>query len=318
MNQILMVENKKEKKKKRKGGNSAPADIKSIVRFFAIVIIIFGICIIGQGSYAMYRDSKGNNTDDLAKISITRENDVLLVSVQSTYIIEKFNYNWANSETTSYPESSTSFTQEIVLPNENNVLTIVLEDETGRAVTYTKEINLDGIDITKPSIDISKRGTGVRITATDDTAIEYITYRIDDGEEVRLDKNAEGDTTIEYALTEADIGRGEHTIYVTAVDTWENVENEESPVIISAEVPTIRNLDIDQETGKLVIDAADADGIQSIEVNLNGKEYVMNDVNRKEAKFSLTLEEGTNTISIKITNVNGLSAEGATEFNYAR
>ena len=44
----------------------------------------------------------------------------------------------------------------------------------------------------------------------------------------------------------------------------------------------------------------------------------MNNVNRKEAKFSLTLEEGTNTISIKITNVNGLSAEGATEFNYAR
>ena len=96
MNQILMVENKKEKKKKRKSGNSAPADIKSIVRFFAIVIIIFGICVIGQASYAVYRDSKGNNTDDLAKISITRENDVLVVNVQSTYIIEKFNYNWAN------------------------------------------------------------------------------------------------------------------------------------------------------------------------------------------------------------------------------
>ena len=44
----------------------------------------------------------------------------------------------------------------------------------------------------------------------------------------------------------------------------------------------------------------------------------MNDVNQTEARFSLDLVEGTNTISIKITNVNGLTAEGATEFNYAR
>ena len=43
----------------------------------------------------------------------------------------------------------------------------------------------------------------------------------------------------------------------------------------------------------------------------------MNDVNRKEAAFSLDVQQGKNTISIKITNINGLSAEGATEFDYA-
>ena len=107
-------------------------------------------------------------------------------------------------------------------------------------------------------------------------------------------------------------------MYVTAVDTSGNTEGTESQVIISAERPTIRNIDIDRENGKIIIDAADADGIQSIEVNLNGQQYAMNDVNRTEARFSLDLIEGTNTISIKITNVNGLSAEGSTEFEYAR
>lgn len=324
MNQILMVENKKNKKEKKKktkmprNTSTGPIEIKNIIRFFAIVIILFGIFIISHSSYAMYVDAKGNNTNDLPTVSLTRENDTLIVNVESVYVIDEFNYFWQNSEMTTYPESSTSVERTIVLPSENNVLTIILEDETGRAITYTKEINLDGIDIAKPSIDISKEATSVRITATDETEMAYMIYRIDEGQEVRIDKNTEGDTTIEFALTEQEIGRGEHTVYVTAVDTSGNTEETESQIIISAERPTIRNIDIDKETGKIIIDAADADGIKAIEVNLNGQIYAMDNINKTEARFGLDLKEGTNTISIKITNVNGLSAEGSTEFEYAR
>ena len=77
-------------------------------------------------------------------------------------------------------------------------------------------------------------------------------------------------------------------------------------------------MNIDRETGKLIIGVSDVDGIQSIEVNLNGAVYGMDDVNRTEARFSLDLVEGTNTLNIKITNVNGLTAEGVTEFEYSR
>ena len=58
--------------------------------------------------------------------------------------------------------------------------------------------------------------------------------------------------------------------------------------------------------------------IKSIEVNLNGAVYQMDDVNLKEATFGLTIQEGKNTIRIKLTNVNGLTTEGATEFDYAK
>lgn len=316
MNQILMVENKN-KKKKNKVRNSGTTDIQNIVRFFAFVIIIFGIVMIGHSSYAIYRDAKGNNTENLPEVDITRVNDTIIVNVNSTYIINKFKYSWQNSQQTSVPEESTTFEEEIILPSGNNVLTIILEDETGRATTFTKEIILDGVDIVKPTIDIEQgQGLSVRITATDETQIEYLTYRIDDGEEIRIDKNNVEDKKIEYAVTE--IARGEHTIYITAVDSSGNTETAESPVIVSSDRPTIKSIDIDRESGKIIIKASDIDGLQSIEVNLNGAVYQMNDINKTEATFSLNLREGTNTLSVKLTNVNGLTAEGATEFDYAR
>ena len=320
MNQILMIDNKpKQPKKHSKGpkGSSGPIEIKNIIRFFAIVIIIFGLVIISHSSYAIYVDARGNNTENLAQINITRTNDTITVNVQSTCVVDKFKYNWQNSEQTSITENSTSFQEEIILPSENNVLTIVLEDETGRAVKYTKEIMLDGVDIVKPIIETERgQGSSVIITATDETQIEYITYALDDGEEIRIDKNNENDTVIEYVVT--NIERGEHTLYVTAVDSFGNIETVETTVKISTDRPVINSIDVDKETGILLINASDQDGLQSIEVNLNGAVYRMNDVNRTEATFTLNLQEGTNTLYIKLTNVNGISAEGTTEFDYAK
>ena len=315
MNQILMVENKKMNNKKFKG-SSAPTEIKKIIRFFAVAIIVFATFMISHSSYALYVDSKGKNTSNLAKVNIIRKNDTLIVDVGSEYTIKKFKYNWKNSEQTSITEESKSFQEEIILPSGNNILTIVLEDETGRAVTYSKEIILDGVDINKPKIEINQaQGASIRISAIDETKIEYMTYKIDDGTEKRIDKNNENDKTIEYIVNE--IPRGEHTIYVKAIDSAGNIEEMEAPVIVSSERPTIKNIRVDQETSKIIIEATDADGIASIEVNLNGAVYKMNDVNRKEAVFSLDVKQGKNTISIKLTNVNGLTAEGATEFEYA-
>lgn len=307
MNQILVIESEKKK-------GSKNLEIKSIVRFFAIVIIIFAVCIIGHSSYAIYRDSKGNDTSNLASVSIARENDKLIVSVNSVNVIDKFIYSWGNSEQTSITEEMSSFEEEIILPNESNVLNIILEDETGRAVTYTKEILLEGIDITRPTVNISKQATSIRIEARDETEIDYLTYRIDDGEEIRVDKNNAGETVIQYAITNMD--RGEHTIYVTAYDAAGNYTNEQQQVIVSSDMPEITELSINRETGQLIIGVSDVDGIRDIEVNLNGQIYQLTNLNQKEARFSVDLIEGTNTFSIKITNVNGLTAEGVQEFDY--
>ena len=54
MNQILAVENKKkEKVKTEKIKTGRPIEIKGIVMFFAIIIMVFGLILAGQGSYAL-------------------------------------------------------------------------------------------------------------------------------------------------------------------------------------------------------------------------------------------------------------------------
>ena len=313
MNQILTIENKKNKTSRGTGS----IEIKRIIRFFAVVIIIFALCIISHSSYAIYRESKGNNTDNLASINLSRVNDTLIVNVQSQNIIDKFKYNWSGATETSIDIRDNHTIQEITLPSSNDILTIVLEDETGRAVTYTKEIIIDGVDIVKPTITSIEEGQGnsVIIKVNDETQMGYLTYRIDDGEEIRIDKNNEEDKNIEYAVT--DIPRGEHTIYVTAVDNSGNTETKQVDIKVTSAEPEINGLSIDRDSGKIIIDVSDVDGIRSIEVNLNGAVYRMDNVNRKRAKFSLDLVEGTNTISIVVTNINGVSQVGATEFNYA-
>lgn len=316
MNQILMTEVGKKKKKKREKNTTASIEIAKIVRFFAVFIIIFALVLIGHSSYALVRDTKASNTDNLPTVTMTRINDTLHVDVQSVYNIETFKYSWTNSEERSIPENATSFQEEIILPSENSVLTIILEDETGRAVTYTKDINVEGVDIVKPSISIDQQATSIRIRATDETEIDYLIYSIDDGEEIRVDKNNDTDTMIEYAITEEELGRGSHTITVTAYDSAGNSATADNEVVISTERPEIKNLYVDEENGLLIIEASDADGIQSIEVNLNGAVYAMDDVNRTVATFSLRLNEGTNTFSITVTNVNGLSVSGSLEFEY--
>ena len=313
INQILMIENNK--KNKRKKGIPTPIEIKKIIRFFAIFIIVFSLTIISHSSYALYREAKGNNTENLPQISISRKNDTLIVNVKSLNVINKFKYNWEKSEETSIIEETKEFSEEIILPNGNNVLTMTLEDENGRAITYTKEILLEGIDITKPTIEIRQgQGSSIIISALDETKIKYITYRIDDGEEKRIDKNNEEDKKIEYVVS--DIPRGEHLLHISAVDNFGNIEEIENSVIVSSDRPTIKNLSIDKENGKIIVEVTDVDGIKTIWVNLNGAEYNLDNINKTEMAFSLNLKQGKNTLSIKITNVNGLTTEGATEFDY--
>ena len=71
-------------------------------------------------------------------------------------------------------------------------------------------------------------------------------------------------------------------VYVTAVDSFGNIETVETTVKISTDRPVINSIDVDKETGTLLINAADQDGLQTIEVNLNGAVYRMDDVNRTD------------------------------------
>ena len=55
MNQILATSNV------NSGKNKGPASIESVVKFFIVALIIFGVFLIGTGSYAIYKENADKN-----------------------------------------------------------------------------------------------------------------------------------------------------------------------------------------------------------------------------------------------------------------
>ena len=90
MNQILSTSNSDRNKK---GG---PLEIHTVVRFFSIILIIFGIIMISTASYAIYKKSVNKNNIP-TKPSITEEqkdNKTVLLKVTHDKAIDKVEYHW--------------------------------------------------------------------------------------------------------------------------------------------------------------------------------------------------------------------------------
>lgn len=311
MNQILVIEDKKRKRNKKL--NSGPIEIRSITRFFALALMAFGLFFIGQGSYAMYRDSIVKNTNNLPTVSISRVNDKVIVTVDSINKIENLKYSWNNAEEMVIPVDDTFIEEEIILPVENSILKVVVEEESGRNISYSKEYNIEGLDINEPIITIAEESTpgNIKITAKDETQMAYITYKVNDEEEVKIDKSDMEDKTMNYILK---LQKGENHIVITASDTLGNIAKLEKKIIVTGK--TTINFELDKNN--LTIRIKDPDGIKDIRVNLNGVNYSAKDLNKKAVKVPLKLKEGINTISVTVVNVNSLETVEVKEFNYAQ
>lgn len=309
MNQILVMENKKKKRSR----NTGPAEIENILKFFAIALIVFGVLFIGHGSYAIYKDAKGKDKKNLPILTMERVNDEVIIKATSSIKIKNLIYSWNTDEETKIPVDGTFIEENVMLLNENGTLNVKIEDEKGRTVKYQKEFIIDGLDITKPTIEIQEQGSNgtIKITATDETQMKYISYSINGSDEIKIDKSDAEDKIMNYILK---LKKGENKLTVTAVDSSGNFEIIEKTIIVSGK--TTMNLKI--ENGKLVVTAEDPDGIKDIEIKLNGVTKSVKDINQKSIKATLNIVEGTNNIRIKITNVNSLITTGAKEFNYAK
>ena len=304
MNQILMVEDKKK----------STVEIANIVKFFAFITIVFSIFIIGHSSYAMYKSTLGRNTENLPVVHMSRKNDNAVVKVNSTNDMVNLKYSWNNSEETIIPaEGKKYIREEIMLPIENSTLRVTVEEKNGRAVQYNKQFIIEGLDTTKPVVDIDeteKNNSQIKITATDETEIEYMTYKINDSDEIRIDRSeAEDKKTINYVL-KLDIG--ENRITVTAVDKSGNVEVYEKTIIVSYKT----GINLRVENDELLVEVTDVDGIKDIEVNLNGLIYKATNVNKRGTRSRLKLVEGNNTVRVQVTNINESVTAGAREFKY--
>ena len=139
MNQILVTENNKKTSKK--------AGIKGIIMFFAFSLILFGLTLLGEGSYAIYKNIQEKSPSNIPIVNIRRENDEIVVNITHSAEIMKIKYSWDMGE--------------------ENIMKI--------------DITKPNIDVTT-----SNGSSEMVITATDETAISKLTYKWDGEEEVTI------------------------------------------------------------------------------------------------------------------------------------
>ena len=302
MNQILSVETNKEKKKKepkmKKSRGSGPADIKSVLKFFSITMVIFGIFLIGTGSYSMYKDSQEKNTITKPQIVVEKTSeDMLVLKVTHDKALSELNYSWNEGEKIPINVNGRkNIEQAIELPTGSNTLDVYAKDINGQEITFKNMYNRES-SITL-NIDKEENGNDIVISASGKEQLSYLTYRWDDQEETKVDIN---NTKIEHTIEAI---KGVHVLTVVVVDINNNTETKEMN-IIGTKKPT---LDIDVVDGNFVIKGSDESGLDVVRfiINETDKKQVVLD-GRTEFEIKYPISEGETRLDVTLYNKDGIS-----------
>ena len=317
MNQILSVEPpqpKKQKEKKQKVNNSynsynssGPIEIDKIARFFAIVLIVFGIIMVGSGSYSMYKGSQVGNTQVKPTIHVEEISETQLnLQITHNSPLRRVTYNWNSEEQVELDASGKrSVEQTIEIPTGENTLNIYAVDQQGKETNLSRIYTRQG-DIV---INFEVEGSNLKVTANGINQLSYMTYRWDENEEQRIDIN---NISTEQLI---EIPMGQHTLTVSVVDV-NNVAETKEQEVKGVTKPTVEITT--DGSANFVIRASDDEGLTRIEVTIDEDEnqkYLINleEVypsvdDRKQFEYSMfPLHDGENKIEVTAYNESGVS-----------
>ena len=302
MNQILYVGDNK---------NNGPVAVKSVIKFFAIVILIFGIILIGEGTYSMYKGIVANSGNNIPTVYMNRVNDTVVIKAENNIEIAKLIYSWNKGEETVLLPNNKAVEEVVLLPNENSILNVTIVDIKGKETKFMQQWNIEGIDIKKPEMEIATDDSSRKITiiARDETQIDYLIYKWNNEAETRVNGTERNKLEIQKTI---DMKLGENKLTVTAVDKNGNTNTLEKTIIISSK-PTIA---VKQSNSKIHIVINDEVSIKTVSININGQVYAGEYEAKKQLKLNVPLKQGNNTVSITVTNESGLEQKVVREFIY--
>ena len=287
MNQILSMQMQKEesinKNKGYKSSNNKIA-VASAVRLFAILILIFGIILIGDSVYGIVSSvPKEKDNPSVSTESIGAEAIIRIVTQKP---LKQMTYRWGDGEETVVEGNGTvELEVTIDIPTGNNILNIKVTDYYGNETEYQKQY-------------INQR--------TDNTEMSYIAYKWNEEEETRvdIDENAQDKKTLE---TRIEVKKGQNTLTIIAVDKDGNRETR-TETIKGANKPTF---EITSEGNNLLINAKDEEGISKISITVDGvtTDTGNTPINQKEVTARQELTSGSHTITVIVTNMSGLTEE---------
>lgn len=294
-------------------GSKKPSGSDKVVRLFAIIIIIFAICLIGSGAYKYIIRKNASKPTDVAKpvIEVTQDGSTAVIKVTHTKALEKIVYSFNNGRETTIKTTGGNEASEIIpLPSGENTLLVKVTDVDNVEATFEQTfVSESGEDIINPviSLNVSAETKKLVITATDETAIDFITYRWNTDEEVTVKAEEENQTKIEV---EIDILRGSNDLTVVAVDKANNTTTESKSYtgLTKPEVSII--LANDKKSAEVVI--KHDGGIKSVLFNINGQELTPEVPEGNPTELSYPIENlptGTYQFKVKATSVDDTVAE---------
>ena len=311
MNQILFVEDKK---------RNNPEDTKKIVLFFAVTIIIFGLILLGQGVYGLYKNSENKVIQEetqTTQIGVSQtETGEVLITVESETIISELIYNWnSDASQTISGNGRTTIQETVTMPVGQNTLIVKTIDVNGNETIKQDTFTLD---VDKPEINLSLVGSNLKIAVNSKVDLSYVTYKWNSDEEEKIDMlTFEDKTTFEK---EIEIPKGTNTLFVTAVDIYEN-KSEKSQEIKGVTKP--KSSPVIQGEYIFFVVTADED-INQVDFVFNSKNYtIKKDViessgNAKRVTYRMKLEKGMNYLKIKTTTESGVIGEDIWKYEYKK
>lgn len=283
------------------GETTAKADIKQVIKVFCIVIIIFGMVLIGKSTYSVMKNK--TTQKDTPTVNIEKMGREAIITIATEKPIREYSYKWNEGEsTTEKGDGSISLEKSVQIPNGNNILRIEVIDYYGNRTKYFKQYIYESTDVNKPTIDIAAVGIKLKIIAKDDNEMSYITYSWNDEEAVRVDVSSDDKKTIEE---EIEVRKGQNKLTITAVDKEENREIRTENVVGDTK-PTFE-LSTDGEN--IIVVANDDEGVAKISITIDDQTTDSGDtpINQTDVTARMPITSGEHTITVTVTNINGLS-----------
>jgi hypothetical protein len=307
VNQILITGDERVTEKVKKQKDVLP--INGIVVFYAISIIILGICLISGSVYAKGKINETVEASIRPTIYVERNEDDKTLQIAVTHIrgIKNITYQWNDDEIVMVDtQNKKEINKTIDLIGGKNTIKIIATEENGQTSTLEKTFIVGNI----PEIKLEAVANGVKLIVKSDVEIDYLEYSWDDGEKQKIDVGVK-----EYEGI-INTPKGQHTLKIEVVDI-NGMKANKTQVVVGDTEPIV-NVKPQLVNGKVafVIDAEDDEKITTIELTHNGGEKEVINVNEKTYHKEIIMTEGeTNTLIITATNINGLPKTRRVKFD---